>query len=171
VLQLENTGKTPWTTGPAVIFKDEVPLAQQLLTYTSVGNTCELPVTVATDVNGRREEAETARTPNIRINDNRYTRVNVTSKLKVTNFKKRQIRLRVTRAVFGKVQSTSKDGKVRAENAMEQASAREYWPGWWSWNWPWWWSAVNSISEVTWETKVDPGKTAEFGLSWEYFQR
>jgi len=172
VIEMKNTGKAPWTTGPAMIFKDGVPLAQQLLTYTSVGNTCELPVTVATDVNGSREDAETARTPNITINDDRYTRINMKGKLRVKNFKDREIRLRVTRAVFGEVQRASDGGKIRAANAIEEAAAgQEYWPGWWSWNWPWWWAAVNPISEVTWETRVPAGKTVEFEISWEYYRR
>ena len=100
-VRLTNTGSAPWTTGPAVLFKEGTPLAQQLLTYTSVNNTVDVPVTIATDLNTIKEEAETGREPNIRISGNTYTKVKLHGTLTVKNFKDRPVHIFITRKVIG----------------------------------------------------------------------
>ena len=58
-IRFTNTGDVPWTTGPAAIFKGDVLLAQQLMTYTSVRNKVDVPLTIATDLNTKKEESGT----------------------------------------------------------------------------------------------------------------
>ena len=46
-LELGNRGTAPWTTGAALVTKGLLPLGQDLLTYTPVGGSALLPITVA----------------------------------------------------------------------------------------------------------------------------
>ncbi len=170
-LSLSNTGQTPWTTGPATIFKAGTVLGQQLMTFTSAGNKVELPVTIATDLNTKKEEAETARQHNaLSIHNVSCTKVSLRSKYTVTNFKDRDVRLVVRRRLVGTVTKASEGGKIVSLNAQEEAPADADGSAWWYWwGWPWWWMAANPFSEVTWEATLKKGEAATFECDWHYF--
>jgi len=173
-IRLTNTGDAPWTTGPATIFKEGTPLGQQLLTYTSVKNKVDLPVTVATDLNTKKEEAEVGRDTNVRIGGDSYTKVKLHGKLTVKNFKDRAVHVYVTRKVLGTATSATAEGKIVLSNVVEDASLRDgrsscWW--WYWWSWPWWFYGVNSISEITWEREIPEGKFATFEYDWYYHYR
>ncbi|HUV39165.1 MAG TPA: hypothetical protein VMY39_06095 [Planctomycetota bacterium] len=170
-LRLTNTGKDPWTTGPAIIFKDGTPLGQHLMTFTSVSNSVDIPVTVATDLNTKKEETEVDRKPNIRIDGDDYTQVTLKGTLTVTNFKDRDVVVKVTRKVIGTVTGASEGGKIRAINAVEDAAPGEYGYPWFGWSWPAWWNRVNGLAEVTWEMKVPKGKAVSVTYSYYYHYR
>ncbi len=106
-IRLTNTGDTPWTTGPATIFKDDTPLGQQLLTYTSVKNKVDVPVTIATDLNTKKEDVEVDRKQNIKISGNIYTKVLLHGKLTVTNFKDKPVHIYITRKTIGTATSAT----------------------------------------------------------------
>ena len=169
-IRLTNTSQEPWTTGPAFIFKGRTPLGQQMLTYTSVKNTVDVPITIATDLNTKKQDVETNREQNIRIAGNDYIKVYLHGKLTVKNFKDRPVRMILKRKLFGLATAATADGKILQTNIMEDTSGpRERHP-WYSWNWPWWWH-VNAISEISWETQIDPGKSALFEYDYHYFYR
>ena len=170
-VRLTNSGKQPWTTGPAMIFKDGAPLGQQLMTYTSVKNEVDLPVTIATDVNTKKEETELQRKRNISIGDNNYTQVLAHGKLTVTNFKDRPIRIIVTRHVIGNVTKATDDGEITRSNTIEDTSVDRGAMPWYYWNWPWWWHGVNAVSQIRWETTIKVGKAATFEYDWDYYYR
>ncbi|UCD58202.1 MAG: hypothetical protein JSV16_03560, partial [Candidatus Hydrogenedentota bacterium] len=97
--QIELTNKTdvPWTTGAAMVMDDYLPVAQELLTYTSVAGKCQLPLTVAVDIRGTYEEEETARELRaIRFDGNDYVRISKKGTLRVTNYKKESVFLMIT---------------------------------------------------------------------------
>ena len=171
-LRLKNTGKQPWTTGPALIFKGGTPLGQQLLSYTSVGNEVDVPVTIATDLNTKKEDAETGRVPNaIRIDGEQYTKVSLKGKLTVTNFKDRPVRITVKRSVVGTITEATHEGKVLAANALEEdALGMSDYPWYW-WGWPWWWLRANSVSLVSWDTMVPAGKPIALEYDYHYYAR
>ncbi len=60
-MELSNPTDVPWTTGPALILEGGMPLAQELMTYTSAGGSVRVPVTVAIDLRGDYSEEETGR--------------------------------------------------------------------------------------------------------------
>jgi len=168
-LRLTNTGRTPWTTGPAAIFRGGTPLGQQLLPYTSIDNKVDVAVTIATDLNTKKEEKETSRKHNdLTIDNNRYTRHTLKGTLTVTNFKDKPVRLVVRRQVIGTVTAATHDGKIRVSNLMENASVGGQGYPWYWWSWPWWWARVNSVSIVTWDTTVAKGKAVSLGYDWFY---
>lgn len=171
-IRLTNTGSEPWTTGPATIFKEGTPLGQQLLTYTSVKNTVDVPVTIATDLNTKKEDAEVSRRLRaLRINATDYTKVTLHGKLTVTNFKDKPVHMYVTRKVLGTVTGATADGKIVMSNVAEDTSLLREDYGWYWWSWPSWFHGVNPISEITWETVIPEGKSATFEYDWYYYCR
>ena len=170
-IRLTNTGEEPWTTGPATIFKEGTPLGQQLLTYTSVKNKVDVSVTIATDLNTKKEETELDRKSNIKISGDYYTKVALHGKLTVTNFKDKPVHVYATRKVLGTATAATADGKIVLANAAEDTSfAREGYPWYW-WSWPWWFFGVNSLSEITWEAVIAEGESATFEYDWHYHYR
>lgn len=169
VLRLTNNGDAPWTTGPATIFKSGDPLAQQIITYTSVKNSTDLAVTVATDLNPKREETEVKREPNSLTMDNHnFTKVSMHGKLTVTSFKDKPARLIAVRRVFGALTGASEEGKISATNLFEEAPfGGEEFSGY---SWPWWAFMANPISAVTWDATVPAGKSVTFEYDWYYYQ-
>ena len=170
-IRLTNTGEVPWTTGPAMIFKGGAVLGQQLLTYTSIKNDVDVPVTIATDLNTKKEENETERSPNIRISGDDYTKVSLHGKLTVKNFKDREVRIIVTRTALGTATSASGKGKIVKANALEDTSITGTGYPWYRWSWPWWWYSVNSVSKITWDEKIPAGESATFEYDWYYYYR
>lgn len=168
-LSLENSGTTPWTTGPATIFSGNTVLGQGLMRYTSVGNTAELPVTVATDIHTAIVDAETNRKSGIAINTVNYTRVDLIGAVKLTNYKQRPVQVRVTRHVVGAIDAVEQDGRIRTAQSLGAArlDSRD-WP-WFDWSWPWWMYRVNPICTAEWNTTLAPGEATEFQLKWHYF--
>lgn len=169
-VRLTNTGSVPWTTGPAAVFKSGALLGQQLMTYTSLKNTVDLPVTIATDLNTKKEETEIGREPNaLTLNRKDFTKVLLHGKITVTNFKDKAARLYVNRLTLGRVTAATDDGKIVQVNAIESdelltEGVRAYW-----WSWPWWWFRANSVSRVSWEVTVPAGESATFEYDWYYY--
>jgi hypothetical protein len=170
VLRLTNNGDAPWTTGPATIFKSGDPLAQQILTYTSVKNSADLPVTVATDLSPKREETEVKREPNsLSMDNSNYTKVSMHGKLTIASFKDKPAHLIAVRRVFGTVSGASAEGKISATNLYEESPfGGDEFP-WFSW--PWWAFLANPISSATWDTSVPAGKSVTFEYDWSYYYR
>ena len=169
-VRLTNTGKAPWTTGPATIFRDATPLGQQLMTYTSLNNKVDLPITVAVDLNTKKEEAEVGRQHKaLHINGHSYTKVTIRGKLTLTNFKAKPVRLSVKRQIVGAVTEASGDGKILRSNTTEGAGLDFEGYYWWRWGWPWWWLHANPLSQVAWETTVPAGKAETFEYTYHYY--
>ena len=73
-LELANQSQVPWTTGAAMILRGDLPVGQDLLTYTPTGGSSLLPMTVAVNVRGTLAEEEVERQPNaLQWNRSSYT--------------------------------------------------------------------------------------------------
>ena len=169
-IRLTNTGKAPWTTGPATVFRGTTPLGQQLMTFTSIKNKVDLPITIAVDLNTKKEEAEVERKRNaLTLNGHHYTKVTVRGKLTLTNFKTKPVRLSVKRQIVGAVTEASDDGKILRSNTVEGADLAFEGYYWWRWGWPWWWLHVNPLSQIHWEATVEAGKAATFQYTYHYY--
>jgi len=169
-VRLTNSSNIPWTTGPATIIKKGAVLGQQLMTYTSLKNTVDLPVTIATDLNTKKEEIETGREPNaLTINNNRFTKITLHGTVTVKNFKDKPAKLSVRRLALGKVTAATADGKIVQVNAIEadDLMGDGVRPIWWSW--PWWWFRANSVSRVSWDVSVPAGESVTLEYDWYYY--
>jgi hypothetical protein len=177
VVVLTNRSGQPWTTGPALLFRKGVFLAQELLTYTSAGNEVELPITVAVDVQGKKTEKEIDRKYNcLTLNNRNLSRVTYRGTLDVTNFRKGPVDLRIRRVVFGTASTASDGGKIHSaplQEAFEDPALLGYsgwgrnpWFRWWN-GWPYWWQHVNPVSVVEWRLALKPGEKKS--VSYEYY--
>lgn len=170
VLRLENTGTTPWTTGPATVFKGSSPLAQAILTYTSVKNRTDVSVTAAVDINTKKTEHETERRHNAAVIDgSNYTKVTLHGTLTVRNFKSKEITIEVRRNVIGSAKPSGEGGTSRVIDQFDNRDmyGSYYWYGWW----PGWWYRANPISEIRWTKTVPAQETVKCEYSYFYYTR
>lgn len=123
-LRLKNTTGMPWTTAPAISFRDWKPLGQNLLSFTPTGGENIVRVTPATEVIGTHNLEEKSREPKqIRYSGTSYDYdlVTVEGTIKVKNLKKQPIELVLSRNVSGDVVSATDNGKVSREGFNLQA--------------------------------------------------
>lgn len=179
-LRIKNESEVPFTTGPALILKDGRLLAQSLIRYTSVGNEVDVDVTVATDIHAKKWEKQTDREDNAkRIGGHDYARLDIRGFLELTNYKKEEVTVEITRAVLGTVVEADNEGEITHLNSFEDLSylpegdlsARGgwYWR-WWSY-WPWWWHYVNDIGQIKWTITLEPGEKRRVQYEWYYYTR
>ncbi len=165
LVELTNTTAVPWTTGTGFFMDGWLPVGQELLTYTSVGGKCQIPMTVAVDVRGTFGEEETGRELKaMRYNDSDYTRVTKKAALHVTNYKKEAVTLIVTCSLGGNVSKASDDGKITVGDytRVDWSSDRAYEtysPG------------LNGHSDISWEFTLDAGKTKDLTCDYVFYVR
>jgi hypothetical protein len=174
-IRLTNSSRYPFTTAPALIISNGRVLAQGMMTYTSTGATVDLAITTAVDVQVKKSELESKRTPNaMSENGNSYSRIDLAGKLSITSHRDKPIELEVTRFILGIADTTDHDGKIEKISAYEDGdslSGADY-PNWWGWYaWPHWWNYMNGVGRVTWKVKLEPKQQAELNYSWHYFWR
>jgi len=174
-LRLLNKSEYPLTTAPALIFRQGRLLAQGMMTYTAVGAESDLDMTTAVDVQVKKQDKETKRTPNaVTWDGNQYMRIDLAGTVTVTNRLTGPIELEVSRQVLGDIDEAGHDGKILHIGALDedQYLAMPDSPYWWGWyNWPYWWSRLNGNAQVTWKLKLDPGKSVDLDYAWHYFWR
>ncbi len=123
-LRLKNTTGMPWTTAPAISFREWKPLGQNLLSFTPTGGDNILRVTPATEVIGTHKLEEKSREPKqLRYSGSTYDYdlVTVEGTIKVKNVKQQPIELVLTRKVTGEIISASDEGKISREGFNLQA--------------------------------------------------
>jgi len=146
--ELANTGNMPWTTGAALILKDQLPLGQELLTYTAPGVKSLLPVTVAVDMTGSYQEEELARQPNaLNWSGTQFAQIRKKASITVANNRKEKSLTRVCIGIGGKADKASDGGVVKIDDHRNE--------DWQNGGY----AAVNNHSDVTWELELEPGQT------------
>ena len=174
-IRLTNNSKYPFTTAPALIVRDQRVLAQGMMTYTSTGANVDLALTTAVDIQVRKSETETKRTPNaMQENGNSYSRIDLAGKVSITSRRPQATEIEVTRHVLGAADSADHDGKVEKMNMFEdgELSATADYPYWWnSYAWPHWWNYFNGIGRVTWKLNIEPNQSVDLTYQWHYFWR
>lgn len=170
-LRLTNSSKNPLTTAPVLIFRDSKPLAQGLMTYTSLGGKVDLEITAAVDIKAKRTDKETARTPNaVNWQGDQYGKVDLAGTISLTNYRKETVKIEVTRNVLGNAEKADNDGKIEMLNVLDQEGFVQ--PFWWRWyGWPNWWYHFNGMGKITWNVSLEPGKSVDLGYSWNYYWR
>jgi hypothetical protein len=138
-IRLKNTTKFPWTSAPALVISGDKPVSQDTLPYTPQGAASTLRITVATDIRANHEEREVSRQQE--INHRRgynYDLVTVEGKLKVKNYKAKEVRLSIGKTLRGKAEFQSDQGKaVQLGEGVESDNPR---------------------TRLTWEIRLKPGE-------------
>ncbi len=157
-LELSNAGKSPWTTGAILMMQGFLPVAQELLTYTSIGGKALVPVTVAMDVRAEHGEEEIDRKPNaLHWYSTHYVLVRKRGEVTVANHRAEAIDLRITTAIAGRVMEASDGAKI---------VINDYRPGDWQNDSM---ARVNNHSDVTWELNLKPGETRTMSYEAQFY--
>jgi hypothetical protein len=138
-IRLKNSTKFPWTSAPALVVSGDKPVSQDTLTYTPKSANSTLRITVATDIRASHEEREVARQQELNHRRNyNYDLVTVEGKLKVKNYKTKQVHLAIGKTLRGKTEFQSDEGKtVQLGEGIE---------------------SDNPKSRITWEVTLKPGE-------------
>jgi hypothetical protein len=173
-IRLVNDAECPLTTAPALILRQGRVIGQGMMTYTAVGASSDLELTVAVDIAVERQEVETERIPNAAQWDgNTYARSNLTGTISLTNHRSQAVNLEIRRSVMGNIDSASHDGKIEHLGWQEGGwMTTDDYPFWWGWyNWPYWWYRFNAIGRVSWQLKLGPNEKIELEYKYHYFWR
>jgi hypothetical protein len=152
-LRLKNQTGMPWTTAPALSFREWKPIGQDMLSFTPVGGENILRVTPATEVIGTHTLEEKSREQTqLRYGGSTYEfdLVTVEGTIKLRNIKKEPVEVVLTRNVVGEVLSAADNGKITREGLNLQA--------------------VNPNSVVKWNLTV-PGGEKEIKYSYKIYVR
>ncbi len=103
-IRITNNSNQPFTTAPALITSNDRVLAEGMLTYTATGATTDLEITKAINILTKKTDTEIKRTPNaIRWHSDDYTKVDLSSTLKLTNLYNQPVYLEVNRYILAAI--------------------------------------------------------------------
>jgi hypothetical protein len=157
-LELTNTGDKPWTTGPALVLKESLPIAQELLTYTALKAKTRLPLTVAVDVRGDYKEEEIDRKANaLNWNHSSYGLIRKRGTVTITNLRKEPSSVCVTVAVPGKADEASDGGAIVIDDYRQS----DWMSGWQN--------RVNNHSDISWEFDLKPGESRTLSCTYSFY--
>ena len=160
-VELINDTNIPWTTGAAMFVDGFQPLAQELLTYTSPGGICRVPVTVAVDLRGKVEDEETNRKlGDLQWQGFSYARVSGQMQIELANNKTVPVPVEIRLRFGGKADEVSDDARVKLEmfNPQDWENYRSD-------------TAVNNSSLITWKTTIKPEESFKPTVKYHFFTR
>ena len=158
-IELVNDTDIPWTTGAAMFVDGLQPLAQELLTYTSPGGICRVPVTVAVDLRGKVDDREVSRDLKaMKYRGYSYAKVVGKINAELANNKLGKVPVEVNIRFGGKVTKASDEGKVSLS-----AFNKEDWTGRSD--------PINNSSSVHWKAEIEPGECFKPELDYEFWLR
>lgn len=138
-IRLKNSTKFPWTSAPALVISGTKPVSQDTLPYTPKSASSNLKITIATDIRASHEEREVSRQQDVTHRRGyNYDLVTVEGKLKVKNYKTKEIRLSIGKNLRGKAEFESDQG-----NAVQLGEGIE---------------SDNPMSRLSWEMTLKPGE-------------
>jgi hypothetical protein len=159
-VELINDTKVPWTTGAAMLVDGFQPLAQELLTYTSPGGICRLPMTVSVDLKATVDDQETGRERDaVKWRNSSYSLVKGKIAAELANNKEYEVPVEVSLRFGGKANALSDEGKPKLEGFN---------PNDWSNNGG---DPINNSSVVKWKTSVAPGECFKPTVEYEFYLR
>ena len=172
-IRIKNSSEQPFTTAPALVLKNGLPLAQGRMTYASIGGTSDITLTSAIDINVTKKDNEVKRTPNaVRWHHDDYGKIELEGTVSLKNFKDKTVTVEITRHFLGRIDKVDGEGKISYTNQFEDDSFHPDAPTsrhWWhSYSWPWWWFKFNSIGKVQWEKTIEPGQQIDLNYNWHY---
>ncbi len=114
-LKLKNQTGMPWTTAPALSFREWKPMGQDMLSFTPVGGDNILRITPATEVIGTHTLEEKSRVQtSLRYGGGTYNfdLITVEGTIKLRNIKKEPVEIALTRNFIGEAISATDSGKI-----------------------------------------------------------
>ncbi len=123
-LRLKNQTGMPWTTAPAMSFREWKPMGQDMLSFTPIGGENILRVTPATEVIGTHKLEEKSREQTtLRYGGSNYTfdLVTIEGTIKLRNIKKEPVELVLTRNMVGETLTATDGGKISRESLNLQS--------------------------------------------------
>lgn len=155
-VELVNPGPSPWTTGPAMVMQEGLPISQDTLKYVPVKGTGRLPLTVAIDVRAIYKEVEIDRTPNAaRVYSRDFVKVRKTGTVSLKNTRSEKSEACITVTVAGNAKKSSNNGVITLDTLHGNESGVD--------------PRVNSKSTLTWELTLDPGQSIDLTFDYEVF--
>lgn len=140
-LRLKNKTGMPWTTAPALTFREWKPIGQDMLSFTPIEGENILRVTPATEVIGTHTLEEKSREQTeLRYSGSTYTfdLVTVEGTINLRNIKKEAVEVVLSRNLVGEIISTSDNGKFSRDGLNLQS--------------------VNPNSKVKWNLTIPSGE-------------
>lgn len=123
-VKLKNQTAMPWTTAPAISFRDWKALGQDMLGFTPIGSDVFVRVSPATEVIGRHQLEEKSRVRQVvRVGTEavEYDIITIEGAIKVKNNKKQPINIILKRRVTGSVSAVSDNGTAKRQGAGVEA--------------------------------------------------
>ncbi len=123
-LRLKNQTGMPWTTAPALSFREWKPLGQDMLSFTPVGGENILRITPATEVIGTHTLEEKSREQtSLRYGGGTYNfdLITVEGTIRLRNIKKEPVEIALTRNFVGEAISATDNGKISREGLNLQS--------------------------------------------------
>lgn len=143
-LKLKNDTGMPWTTGPALTFRDWKPLGQDILAFTPINTETTVRVTPATEVVGTYKVEEKSRVRQVvkpakadGSGGEVYDVITIEGTIKVRNVKKTPVDIIITRRVPGTILQATERGAISREGSDLEA--------------------LNPNSVVKWDFSLPPG--------------
>lgn len=171
-IRLENRGKAPFTTAPALVLQGGQVLAQGTMTYTPAGASCDLALTSAIDIGVTKEDREVAREPNaVRWNNSNFLRIDLEGKVVLRNRRTAPVDIEVRRTVFGKLVAVDAGGAMVQLNAYDDEAFDGLRSGTWRRH-PHlgiWSLVLNGVGRASWQVHIEPGQEATVACSWQYY--
>lgn len=159
-IELINDTNVPWTTGAAMLVDGFQPLAQELLTYTSPGGICRLPMTVSVDLKAGVDDQETGRERDaVKWRNANYSLVKGKIVAELANNKEFEVPVEVSLRFGGKANAVSNEGKVRLEGFN---------PNDWSNRGG---DPINNSSVVKWKASIAAGECFKPTIEYEFYLR
>jgi len=151
-IRLKNNTKFPWTSSPTMVISGTKPVSQDTLPYTPKNATSNLKITIATDIRSSHEEREVARQQNVqRRHGYELDLVTVEGKLKLKNYKSKEVRVDVGKTLRGEVEMQTDDGSaVKLGEAIQ---------------------TDNPLSRLTWEIPLKAGEERVVTYRYKIFVR
>lgn len=148
-LLLDNTGATPWTTGPCLAVSGDRPLSEAMLRYTPRGGVAEFPVTDAINITHRQQEREADREFKAYSisNDRSLDLVRLEGTLTLASHESEPVTLSIDLPIPGKPIAASDKGTVGLHTDALSLSERR--------------------GSIAWTVEVAPGKTRTLTYAYE----
>ena len=159
-VELVNDTDIPWTTGAAMFVDGFQPLAQELLTYTSPGGICRVPITVAVDLRGKVDDQEVSRDLNaLRWRGANYAKVVGEINAELANNKSVKVPIEMSIRFGGKATTASDDGEISLSpyNQSDWEGGRG--------------NAINNSCVVRWTAEIEPGECFKPEVTYEFLMR
>ena len=139
--------------------RGDLPVGQDLLTYSPPGGTTLLPMTVAIDIRGVLTEEELQREPNaVNWNGHSYTRIRKKGTITLTSFRTSDSDMHVTVSLAGKAEAISGDGSA----VIDDYHASD-WQGGAYW--------LNNHSDLAWKLTLTPSETVTLTYEVTFYVR